>query len=100
MKTLVLAACLGVVSFGVANAQQHVRGHYRHANPYTQPYRTQPQYIQPHYRSAPDSSYNNNWGVRPNVNPYSGQRGSLSPTWNDRAPSRSSFGSPYGGFGR
>ena len=71
---------------GVANAQQHVRGHYRDNG----------RYVQPHYRSSADSSYNNNYSVRPNVNPYTGERGSLSPTMNDRAPSRSSFSNPYG----
>lgn len=32
-------------------------------------------YVQPHMRSAPDSSYNNNWSTSPNVNPYTGQQG-------------------------
>jgi len=44
-------------------------------------------YVAPYYRSSPDSSYNNNWSVSPNVNPYTGQQGSHSPTWNDRPPS-------------
>ena len=99
MKTLVWIACLAMIFSSSANAQQHVRGHYRQSNPYSQS-----QYVQPHYRSSPDSSYNNNWSVRPNANPYSGQRGSLSPTWNDRAPSQSFYGNPYNsrrsGYGR
>lgn len=44
-------------------------------------------YVAPHYQSAPDHSYNNNWGVAPNVNPYSGQMGTRQPTFNDRPPS-------------
>ena len=36
-------------------------------------------YVQPHMRSAPDSSYNNNWSTYPNVNPYTGQQGTRQP---------------------
>jgi hypothetical protein len=43
-------------------------------------------YVAPHYQSAPDHSYNNNWGVSPNVNPYNGQPGTRQPTFNDQAP--------------
>lgn len=57
-------------------------------------FRSDGTYVQPHYRSAPDNSYNNNWSVSPNVNPYTGQRGTLSPTWDDNPPSDS-----YGSYG-
>lgn len=93
--------CATVAFSGAANAQEYVRGHYRSSNAFSSP-----RYVEPHYRSSRDHSFNNNWSVRPNVNPYTGNRGSLSPTWNDRAPSRSSFqASPYNssfrsGFGR
>lgn len=36
-------------------------------------------YVQPHMRSAPDSSFNNNWSTYPNVNPYTGQQGTRQP---------------------
>jgi hypothetical protein len=36
-------------------------------------------YVQPHMRSAPDSSYNNNWSTAPNTNPYTGQQGTNPP---------------------
>ena len=32
-------------------------------------------YVKPHYRSAPDSSINNNWTTRGNVNPHTGADG-------------------------
>jgi hypothetical protein len=51
-------------------------------------------YVQPHYRSSPNNSYNDNYSTRPNVNPYTGQTGTRSPTWNDRPPPSNSFGSP------
>jgi hypothetical protein len=40
-------------------------------------------YVQPHMRSAPDPSYNNNWSISPNVNPYTGQPGTRQPRLND-----------------
>lgn len=85
-KTLIaVAAALVSLTFVVeAFADTYVRGYYRKNGTY----------VQPHYRSSPDKSYNNNWSVRPNVNPYTGQQGTRSPTWNDRAPSTNSLGGP------
>jgi len=40
-------------------------------------YQSDGTYVQPHMRSAPDSSYNNNWPSSPNVNPYTGQQGTV-----------------------
>ena len=36
-------------------------------------------YVAPHYRSAPDGNRYNNWSSQPNVNPYTGQRGTVDP---------------------
>lgn len=35
-------------------------------------------YVQPHYRSAPDSTKSNNWSTQGNYNPYTGQSGTKS----------------------
>lgn len=67
---------VGLVVAGEAMAQQRVQGYNRQDGTYVQPYT----------RSAPDNSYNNNYGVRGNTNPYSGQTGTASPTYNDRTP--------------
>lgn len=32
-------------------------------------------YVPPHYRSAPDSSFYNNWSTRGNINPFTGKEG-------------------------
>lgn len=32
-------------------------------------------YVQPHYRSAPDGKFHNNWSTKGNVNPYTGKPG-------------------------
>jgi hypothetical protein len=39
--------------------------------------------VPPHMRSAPDSSYNNNWSIKPNENPYTGQQGTRQPRLDD-----------------
>jgi hypothetical protein len=52
-------------------------------------------YVQPHMRSAPDSSYNNNWSTSPNMNPYTGQQGTQQPRLYDQSPSSSPG---FGGF--
>ena len=55
----------------VADASVRVGGYYRSSGTY----------VQPHYRSNPDSSFRNNWSTYPNVNPYTGATGTR------RAPS-------------
>jgi hypothetical protein len=93
MLRILLSAALMLATVGGAWAQVSVRGYYR----------SNGTYVAPHYRSAPDSSYNNNWSVQPNVNPYTGQMGTRSPTYNDRPPSSGyglgSGGGLYGGSG-
>ncbi len=37
-------------------------------------------YVQGHYRTAPDHTINNNYSTYPNVNPYTGTMGTISPT--------------------
>jgi len=67
----------------------HVKGYYR----------SDGTYVQPHMRSAPDSSYNNNWSTWPNINPHTGQQGTREPKVYDLNPS---YQQPYGsqsGFG-
>lgn len=36
-------------------------------------------YVAPHFRTAPDRSFNNNWSTYPNVNPYTGKVGTRAP---------------------
>ena len=82
----VVALGLAVLVSLSASAQVAVDGHTRRDGTY----------VAPHYRSSPDQSYNNNWSVRPNANPYSGERGTRQPTWDDRPPRGGGlYGSPY-----
>ena len=41
-------------------------------------------YVPPHTRTAPNSSRTDNWSSEPNVNPHTGERGTVDPykpTW-------------------
>lgn len=51
-------------------------------------------YVQPHYRSAPDSTQLNNWSTRGNVNPYTGQSGTVDPYAN-RGTGSTGYGLNY-----
>ena len=48
-------------------------------------------YVQPHYRSAPDGDFYNNWSTKGNVNPYTGVPGTKV------TPPAGFGGSSYGG---
>jgi opacity protein-like surface antigen len=48
-------------------------------------------YVQPHYRSAPNNSNNDNWSVQPNYNPHTGRQGTDRPTFDDRPPPSNPF---------
>ncbi len=68
IKKIVTLAILGISAFGFTAssfADVSVRGYYR----------SNGTYVQPHYRSSPDSSIYNNWSYKGNVNPYTGKRG-------------------------
>lgn len=72
-----LSLTLAVLSsVSTAWADEYVNGYYRQDGTYVQPY----------VRSSPDNSYNNNWSVRGNTNPYTDQQGTKAPTFNDRTP--------------
>ena len=51
-------------------------------------------YVQPHYRSAPNSNTLDNWSTRGNVNPYTGQRGTRDP-YGSSNPYRTYNTNPY-----
>ena len=86
---LILGSALLAFTFAVeAFADTYVRGYTRKDGTYVAPY----------YRSSPNKSYNDNWSVKPNVNPYTGRRGTRSPTWDDRPPSSNPYGS--GSYGQ
>ncbi len=70
-KSLILILSLGLMSF--ASAATHVNGYYK----------SNGTYVQPHYRSTANSTTSDNWSVAPNVNPYTGKQGTLSPSYSN-----------------
>lgn len=88
MKLYVAAAVAALsMAFSVeVFAQQRVDGYTRRDGTY----------VAPHYRSTPDNSYNNNWSVQGNQNPYTGSYGNRAPTYNDRSPqyNQQQYGAP------
>lgn len=55
-------------------------------------------YVQGHYRTAPNYTINDNFSTYPNVNPYTGKQGTISPTYNyapDNYRSKSNNNSNY-----
>jgi hypothetical protein len=85
--TILLALLLLVLTTPLAALAQDVsvKGYFRKDGTY----------VQPHMRSRPDSSFNNNWSTAPNVNPYTGKQGTRQPRLYDG----SGFGSSSGGYG-
>ena len=82
---LVVALLLAVCLTGTAFADVYVRG-------YTKSNGT---YVQPHYRSSPNGTTADNWSTKGNVNPYTGQYGTKSPTY-PSAPSYNPYPTTYG----
>jgi hypothetical protein len=66
MKRLVLVAVM-LATAASTNAQQRT-----HVDGYT---RSNGTYVQPHDRTAPDRTRNDNWSTRGNTNPDTGVRG-------------------------
>ncbi len=80
MKSATLILTVALASFTVVSFAKdtNVKGHYR----------SDGTYVQPHTRSEPNKSYNDNWSTSPNTNPNTGKQGTNQPTWDDKAPSR------------
>lgn len=99
MKRIIFIAGLLLVA-STAYADQYVNG-------YTKKDGTT---VDSYYRSTPNSSYNDNYSVKGNTNPYTSERGTAAPTYTDRSPeynnrtlgntgtidNSNSFSSPYG----
>lgn len=87
MRTIIAGILVALTLFtfaAAAFADSYVRGYTRKDGTY----------VAPHWRSSPDRSYNNNWSVKPNVNPYTGKQGTRSPTWDSRPPQSNTLGNP------
>ncbi|MBW7943354.1 MAG: hypothetical protein H3C64_13450 [Candidatus Kuenenia stuttgartiensis] len=66
-KTIAISLIVASVFIAAltSKADDYVHGYYRNNGTY----------VKPHYRSNPDRNFYNNWSTYPNINPYSGTRG-------------------------
>jgi hypothetical protein len=68
-KVLALLLAIAAAAPALAQSSTHVQGYMR----------SDGTYVQPHYRSTPDSSRYNNYSAQGNYNPYTGQTGTRDP---------------------
>ncbi len=66
-KWIIAVFLVAVAAPSFAADRVRVRGHVRKDGTY----------VQPHYRTAPDSSFYNNWSTKGNFNPYTGEDGKV-----------------------
>jgi hypothetical protein len=93
MKLTLSAMILVLSSLNCVDAQTYVK-------PYMRKNGT---FIEGHYRSRPNSSLYDNFSTRGNVNPYTGQRGTVSPYGTDgglRQMNRNMGNRLYNPYGR
>lgn len=83
-RVVTIGAVMAVTASG-ALAQSNV-----HVDGYT---RRDGTYVQPHNRTAPDSTRTNNYGSQGQVNPYTGQAGRIDPY-----QPQPNYGNSYGGM--
>lgn len=81
MKLLIVALALTGLSAS-AHADQYVNGYYRNNGTYVQPYN----------RTDSNSSVYDNYSTRGNVNPYTGQPGTVNPYPSYQQPSYGNYG--------
>lgn len=80
MKKIIAASALVLAFAAAAQADEYVNGYTRRDGTY----------VQPHYRTSPNSTTLDNYSTRGNTNPYTGERG-----YNDPFPATTSP-SPFG----
>lgn len=82
MKGISICAALSLAVLApTVQADKYVSGYTRSSGTY----------VAPHVRSSADSSYNNNWTVKGNTNPYTGQYGIKQPQYGGSQSYGSSF---------
>lgn len=93
MRKIVAFAALVVLASSPAVAQVYVQGHVR----------SDGTYVQPHWRSSPNSTTSDNWSTKGNVNPYTGEEGTRNPaprqSDQSQQPKTQNRGSTYRPYG-
>lgn len=74
MKLKIFLVVVGLLHICALSAQVNPQSHY--VNGYVRKNGT---YVQPHHRTNPNSTINDNYTTYPNVNPYTGTQGRIKP---------------------
>lgn len=69
MKRIALVAAIALAGPAIAQSNHYVQGYVRNDGTY----------VQPHYQTNPDGRAYNNYSTQGNVNPYTGQTGTVNP---------------------
>jgi hypothetical protein len=86
MKNTLAALLLGSLAISVAAQSSH----------YVRPHVTRDgTYVQGHQQTNPDSTRLNNWSTQGNVNPYTGQLGTVDPYNQPQSSQRAPSSNPY-----
>ena len=67
-------AGLALIFAAAALADTQVKGYYKKNGTY----------VEPHYRSSPNSTTNDNYSTKGNINPYTGKEGTRNPEQNNQ----------------
>lgn len=69
LVTILLSLIMVFGLFSLAEAAVRIKGYFRSSGTF----------VQPHYRSNPNSSIFDNWSTKGNTNPYTGKSGTVNP---------------------
>jgi hypothetical protein len=86
MKKILLIAGILALAPITANARDsYVRGYVKNDG----------SYVEPHYRTTPDSQWDNNYSSQGNTNPYTGQQGTVTYQQYQQRQQPSPYYNPY-----
>lgn len=88
MKRIVIAVlAVSIAAPALAQSDHYVRGYVRQDGTY----------VQPHMQTNPDGNPYNNYSTQGNVNPYTGQPGTVNPYAQPQQPGYNPYGSTANG---
>lgn len=88
-KAIILVAAL-LAFASIASADEYVNGYFRKDGTY----------VQPHYKSSPNSSKWDNYSSQGNTNPYTGEKGSQRNEYSSPPAYNNPYGTTYKPYGK
>ncbi len=91
MKKLIKLILVVLPMFFVISTVAQTNSSHTYTNGY---YRSNGTYVQGHYKTSPNNTINDNFTTKPNVNPYTGQKGYIEPTYTTPSYNNSTYSTP------